>query len=106
MWPSRGALAVRWLHRYWHSDRKLCETLRRIALWKLACLSLILQLDAFFPLNTAGNLMPPSPRSIRKISDDHKAFALGRQTQARIQAYELPTFRPMLADKQRCCQLQ
>lgn len=73
---------------------------------ELACLSLILQLGALFSLNPVGNLMPPSPRSIRKISDDHKAFALGRQTQARIQAYELPTFRPMLADKQRCCQLQ
>ncbi|MDZ7593989.1 MAG: hypothetical protein U0932_05000 [Thiobacillus sp.] len=53
-----------------------------------------------------GNLMLLSPRSIRKISDDHKAFALGRQTQAGIQAYELPTFRSMLADKQRGCQLQ
>lgn len=43
--------------------------------------------------------MPRSPRSIRKISDDHKAFALGCQTQARNQAYELPTFRSMLAGR-------
>lgn len=72
---------------------------------ELVCFSLIAAWRAF-SLNTAGNLMPHSPCSIRKISDDHKAFALGRQTQARIQAYELPTIRPMLADKQRCCQLQ
>lgn len=56
--------------------------------------------------NTGGNLMPSSSRSIHEISNNPETLALGRQTQARIQAYELPTFRPVLADKQRCCQLQ